>query len=255
MKEVLMGIDIGTSGTKTILMDLNGTVLASSTVEYPVYTPKPAWSEQDPEDWWNAAVETVKNVLAQVREVRVLAVSLSGQMHGMVAMDEHMQPVRRAILWNDQRTQEACDSILETVGGLDNLLSYTNNGMLTGYTAGKILWMRKEEPENYRRTKLVLNPKDYIRYRMTGEVCTEVSDASGTGLFDVEHRVFSETLLKKLDLPCDLFAPCAESTDIAGKTTIELEKLTGLPQGHPWRRAAEMRSSRLPGWDWLPPVS
>ena len=235
MKKYVLGIDIGTSGTKTILVDDQGYVAASKTIEYPLETPKPGWTQQNPADWWNAAVGSVKAVLekAQVPAEDILAIGLSGQMHGMVALDEHNQVVRPAILWNDQRTGKQCEEITEAAGGLDGLLKLTNNRMLTGYTGGKILWMRENEPENYAKTRVVFNPKDYIRFMLTGEIATEVSDASGTGLFNVRERTWSYELMDKLDLPHSLFPRCVESYEVAGTVTEEVAALTGLRAGLP----------------------
>ena len=184
----VIGIDVGTSGCKSVVVDENGDILASEVSEYPLHQPKPGWNEQDPSDWWRGVQESVKAAIEKVPKTAELAgVSFSGQMHGMVALDKDDAVIRRAILWNDQRTQAECDEITAAAGGLEGLLSYTNNMMLTGYTGGKILWMKKFEPHNYEKTVTVLNPKDYIRFLMTGSKETEVSDASGTGLFNVSQ--------------------------------------------------------------------
>ena len=200
--KTILGIDIGTSGTKTILVDDQGRVIAAKTIEYPMETPKPGWTQQNPQDWWAASVESIRAVLAKanVPAQDIAAIGLSGQMHGMVALDEHDQVVRPAILWNDQRTEKQCEEITEAAGGLEELLKLTNNRMLTGYTGGKILWMKENEPENFAKTRVILNPKDYIRFMLTGEKATEVADASGTGFFDVKNRVFSDELIAKLGL-------------------------------------------------------
>ena len=235
MKKYILGIDIGTSGTKTILVDDEGRVAAAKTVEYPLETPKPGWTQQNPADWWQAAAESIRAVLekSKVPGDQIAGVGFSGQMHGMVALDEAGEVVRPAILWNDQRTERQCEEITETAGGLPGLLSYTNNRMLTGFTGGKILWMKEEEPENFARTKVILNPKDYVRYKLTGVVATEVSDASGTGLFDVKNRCFSDELIAKLGLARSLFPKCYESYEIVGQVTSEAAALTGLPAGLP----------------------
>ena len=225
----VLGIDIGTSGCKAIVVDEAGSILSSATAEYPIYQPKAGYSEQEPEDWWQGVIESVRAVMHADR--KLLGISLSGQMHGMVALDDKNTVVRRAILWNDQRTQAQCDEITEMAGGLDGLLGYTNNMMLTGYTGGKLLWLRETEPQNYEKTKLVINPKDYIRFKLTGELLTEVSDASGTGLFDVENRRWAYGLIDKLGIDRSLFAKCVESTDQAGTVTKQAAALTGLPEG------------------------
>lgn len=235
MKKYVLGIDIGTSGTKTILVDDEGYVAASKTIEYPMETPKPGWTQQNPADWWNAAVGSVKAVLEKsaVPADSILAIGLSGQMHGMVALDERNEVVRPAILWNDQRTGKQCEEITQAAGGLDELLKLTNNRMLTGYTGGKILWMRENEPENFNKTKVIFNPKDYIRFKLTGKIATEVSDASGTGLFNVKERTWSYALMDKLRLAHSLFPECVESYEVAGYVTEEVAQLTGLRAGLP----------------------
>jgi len=233
MKKVTIGIDIGTSGCKVIALDAEGTIAASALESYPLYQPQEGWTEQDPEDWWQASVNGIKGVLAQLGGAEVAGIGFSGQMHGMVAMDSEMRVIRRAILWNDQRTQKQCDEITAAAGGRDKLLDYTDNMMLTGYTGGKILWMRENEPENFEKTKLILNPKDYIRFRMTGELCTEVSDASGTGLFSVKERRWSYELMEILGLSRDLFPEVLESTDRAGSVTKEAAELIGIEAGIP----------------------
>ena len=233
MNQCVIGIDIGTSGTKTIAVDQDGKILASALVSYPLYTPKPGWNEQAPEDWWQAAAETLKKVTSRLEHTEIVGIGLSGQMHGMVALDENGAVVRRALLWNDQRTAAQCEEITRAAGGLSGLLSMTNNRMLTGFTGGKILWMRENEPENFAKTVKILNPKDYIGYQLTGELATEVSDASGTGLFDVKNRKFHDGLLAKLGLSKDLFGRCIESTEIRGTVTEAAAAQTGVPAGVP----------------------
>jgi len=229
----LIGLDVGTSGAKCIMIDENGKVVASSTQEYPLYTPRPGWAEQNPEDWWQGVVAGLKAILtqAQVDPADILGLSYSGQMHGLVALDENNQVIRPAILWCDQRTQKQCDWITEQAGGLEKLLGYTNNRMLTGYTGGKILWLRDEEPENFNRMKVFVCPKDYIRFRMTGEIMIDVSDASGTGFFDTRNRVWSDALIKIAGLDKAIFPTAVESTVLAGRVTREVAELTGLPEG------------------------
>ena len=232
-KKYLIGLDIGTSGTKCILADDEGTVIASSTQEYPLYTPKPGWAEQDPQDWWDAVVRGLKVILgkADVNPADIAGLSYSGQMHGLVALDEHCQVIRPSILWCDQRTQAQCDWITERAGGLEGLLTYTNNQMLTGYTGGKILWLRDEEPDNFARMKVFVCPKDYIRFRMTGSVGIDVSDASGTGFYDVKNRRWSDGLIELAGLDKSIFPEAHESTELAGTVTREVAELTGLPEG------------------------
>ena len=233
MSRYLIGLDVGTSGAKCILCDDQGKVLASSTQEYPLYTPKPGWAEQDPEDWWQGVKRGLKAILAKhpVQKGELAGISFSGQMHGLVALDENMQVIRPSILWCDQRTQKQCDEITEMAGGLDSLLGYTNNRMLTGYTGGKILWLKEEEPEAFVRMKVFVCPKDYIRYKLTGKIAIDMSDASGTGFFDTKNRKWSDELIARCGLDKAIFPDCLESVDLAGTVTKEAAEETGLEEG------------------------
>ena len=187
---VFLGVDIGTSGTKTLAMRQDGLIVASATVEYPLASPKPGWSEQNPEDWWQATVKSVRQVLkaAKVKPGGVAGIGLSGQMHGSVFLDRRHQVIRPALLWNDQRTAAECAEIERRAGGRAALIELVANPALTGFTAPKILWLRNNERKNYDRTVKVLLPKDYVRFRLTGEFATEVSDASGTLLLEEAGR-------------------------------------------------------------------
>ena len=233
--EYLIGVDIGTSGCKSILIDSEGKVIGSSLQEYPLFTPQPGWAEQHPSDWWKSVQIGIRQLLQEtgISGNTVKSLGLSGQMHGLVALDKDSQVLRPAILWNDQRTMPQCQQIHELVGGIPRLLELTNNQMLPGYTGGKILWMREYEPELYERTSIFLNPKDYIRHCLTGELATEVSDASGTGLFDVRQRRWCDELLALLDIPGEHLPRCFESSEISGRITKSASELTGLPQGLP----------------------
>jgi len=228
--EVFLGIDIGTSSTKTLAIDQNGTILAEASEGYPCYFPQPLWSEQDPDDWWNATVSTVKSVVrkAGLKPNDVKAIGLSGQMHGAVFLDKNNQVIRRAILWNDQRSFAECDEIERAVGGRSALIKLVANPALAGFTAPKILWLRNNEPKNFEKTKKVLLPKDEIRRRLTGVHATEVSDASGMLLLDVAKREWSKPLLDRLKLDYDLLAPCYESQEVTGQLTTEVAELLGL---------------------------
>ena len=179
---ITLGIDIGTSGTKTIAIDEKGTILASASAEYPCDHPRPGWSEQDPDLWWEATKQTVQQVMTSGRFQRgdVAGVGLSGQMHGSVFLDAAGEVIRPALLWNDQRTAAECHEIETKAGGREALIRLVANPALTGFTAPKLLWVRKHEPRNWERVRQVLLPKDYVRYRLTGTFATEVSDASGT---------------------------------------------------------------------------
>jgi len=228
--ECVLGIDVGTSSCKAILLDRSGKIKGSSTVEYPIFVPKAGWTEQNPEDWWRGVKNSIKKVLDQTGEKEnIKAIGLSGQMHGLVALDKEGDVLRPCILWNDQRCAPQCEQIYEQVGGKEKLLQYTNNSMLPGYTAGKILWVRENEPHIYEKITKILVPKDYIRYRLTGEYATEVSDASGTGLFNVRKRVWSDELLDILGIPKDLLPDCYESSEISGNLSDKVAEELGLP--------------------------
>lgn len=230
----LLGIDVGTSGTKTLLIEETGKVIASATDTYPLNTPKPLWAEQDPEDWWQAAVSTIRRVLddskVDAREIKGLG--LSGQMHGAVFLDENNQVLRPSILWCDQRTHAECKWITDTIGG-EKVIELTSNPVLTGFTAGKIVWLRTHEPEIYAKTRKVLLPKDYIRFRLTGEFATEVSDASGTSLFNVKKRKWADEMLDGAGIPSDWMPKVYESPEVSGRVTEEAAGLTGLRAGTP----------------------
>ncbi len=227
---VYLGIDIGTSGTKTLAISAAGKIIAQASAEYPCYHPRPLWSEQDPDDWWNATVKTVRAVVkaAKLKSADVRAIGLSGQMHGSVFLDKKQQVIRRALLWNDQRTAAECEEIERRAGGRKPLIKMVANPALTGFTAPKILWLRNNEPKNFAKLAKVLLPKDEIRRRLTGEFATEVSDASGMLLLDVVKRQWSKQLLSKLELDSDLFANCCESEDVTGKINREAAQTLGL---------------------------
>lgn len=230
-----LGIDIGTSGTKTLAIKDDGTILASATVEYPLYSPKPGWSEQEPVDWWQASVKSVKKVLkaAGLKPADVGGIGLSGQMHGSVFLDKSGNVIRPALLWNDQRTAAECAEIEQRAGGRRRLIRMVANPALTGFTAPKILWLRNHEKKNFDRTVQILLPKDYVRYRLTGEFATEVSDASGTLLLDVVKRSWSKSLLSKLDLDPELLPKVYESEDVTGVLSKQAAKAMGLNAGTP----------------------
>ncbi len=228
MKYVL-GIDLGTSGTKTVLFDQEGRAQASSTVEYPMYQPHNGWAEQDPLDWYNAAVATIRTVLEKsgVAKEDVVALGISGQMHGLVMLDEKGEVLRRSIIWCDQRTAKECDEIHAKVGK-ERLISITANPALTGFTLSKLLWVRNNEPENYKKCAHILLPKDYVRYMLTGDFATEVSDASGMQMLDVPKRCWSSELLKTLDIDESLLAKVYESPEVTGHISDAAARLTGL---------------------------
>lgn len=233
--ELLLGIDLGTSGCKCILIDPAGQVLATSLREYPIHTPRAGWVEQHPADWWQGVQDGLAELLATpgIAPTAIRAIGLSGQMHGLVPLDAARQVIRPAILWNDQRTHPQCEAIHAACGGIDGLVKLTNNRMLTGYTGAKVLWLRDAEPEHYARFRHLLNPKDYIRLQLTGELATDVSEASGTGLFDVQHRCWSEPLLEALGLSPEILPPTVESSEITGQVSASTAAATGLPVGIP----------------------
>jgi xylulokinase len=204
----LVGLDVGTSAVKGLAIDEEGRILATASAEYPLSRPQPGWSEQEPEDWWRAA----EDVLSRLPEGPM---GLSGQMHGLVVLDSEQRVLRPAILWNDQRTAAECAEIEERVG-FSRLLELTGNRALTGFTAPKLLWLRRHEPEVYARIRHVLLPKDYVRLRLTGELAVDAADASGTLLFDVRRRAWSEEVCAVLEIPLDWLPPSHESTEIAG---------------------------------------
>jgi len=233
MTSVILGVDIGTSGCKALLLDPEGQVVASETAHYGLSQPRPGWTEQDPELWIEGARAAIAGALAKAGPVEILAVGLSGQMHGLTPLDADRNVLRPAILWNDQRNAAECAAITEAAGGLEALLAATNNRMLVGYTGGKILWMQRHEPERFARLRHVLNPKDYLRLRLTGEIATEVSDASGTGLFDVRTRSWASDLADKVGIDPGLLPPAHESHVISGRIDARGAALFGLPEGIP----------------------
>jgi len=206
----LVGLDVGTTGVKAVAVSETGDVVARAERGYPLSTPAPGWSEQDPEDWWAAAQAALDDL-----GVEPAAIGLSGQMHGLVALDGHDRPLRPAILWNDQRTGAECAEIEKRVG-LERLIELTGNRALTGFTAPKLLWLRRHEPDVFARIRRVLLPKDYVRLRLTGEHAIDAADASGTLLFDVRRRAWSDDVLAALDLPASWLPPVYESTAIGG---------------------------------------
>lgn len=230
----LIGIDLGTSGTKTVLFDEKGATMSSATVEYPMYQPRNGWAEQNPAHWWDACVSTLRQVLqtAGVNPQQVAGIGISGQMHGLVMLDENGEVLRNSIIWCDGRTGEECAEITQRVGA-QKLIDITANPALTGFTAGKILWVRKHEPELYAKCRHILLPKDYLRYKLTGEFATEVSDASGMNLLDVPKRQWSTEVLAALDIDPALLPSMHESYEVTGKVTEQAAGLTGLASGTP----------------------
>ena len=227
MKYVL-GIDLGTSGTKTVLFDQYGTAVCSALVEYPLYQPHNGWAEQKPEDWYEQTMEGIRELLKDADKSQVAGISFGGQMHGLVILDEKDQVIRPAILWNDGRTTEECD-YLNNVIGKEKLSEYTANISFTGFTAPKILWVKKNEPENFARIKKIMLPKDYIAYRLTGVHCTDVSDASGMLLFDVKNRCWAKEMCESCGVREEQLATCYESYEKVGCVLPEVSDELGIP--------------------------
>ena len=227
----LIGIDIGTSATKTVLFDEEGRVVASASQEYPLYQPHNGWAEQDPHDWRDAALETLRRVMDEsgAGPEDVKGIGLSGQMHGLVMLDEKGEVIRRSIIWCDQRTGAEVEDML-AIMPRERWIEVTANPPLTGWTAAKILWVRKNEPENYARCRHILLPKDYIRYVLTGVFAAEVSDASGMQLLDVPERCWSEEVLEKLDINPEYLGKLYESCEVTGTILPEIAARTGLSE-------------------------
>jgi xylulokinase len=230
----LLGIDISTTGSKAIIMDERGAIRAAASSPHTLQTPKPLWSEQDPGQWWAAAKASIRAALEQAGLVRgsVAAVGLTGQMHGLVLLDEAGQVLRPAILWNDQRTQAQCDEIHARIGK-QNFIQITGNVALTGFTAPKILWVQENEPEVYARVAHVLLPKDFVRYKLTGNMAMDKADGAGTVLMDLKSRHWSPEILAALNIPVGWMPELGEGPEVTGTVTIEAAGQTGLPAGIP----------------------
>lgn len=228
----LLGIDIGTSGTKTVLFDTNGKSISCSTVEYHLYQPKIGWAEQDPLDWWKAVCESTKSVInsSGVNPSDISGIGLSGQMHGLVLLDANNNVLRKSIIWCDQRTHAECDEITKKVGA-KRLIEITANPALTGFTASKILWVRNNEPDVYSKINKILLPKDYIRFMLTGDYATEVSDASGMQLLDIKNRCWSDEILEKLEIKKEWLGKMYESCENTGHVNEAAAHVTGLAAG------------------------
>jgi xylulokinase len=228
---LLLGLDVGTGGARAVAVDESGTVVAEASSEYPLMSPRPGWTEQDPQDWWEGAREALGKVAAEVED-EVVGLGLTGQMHGSVFLDASAQVIRPALLWNDQRTEEQCRKITQAVGR-ERLLGLAGNPALTGFQAPKILWLKDEEPENYSRVARVLLPKDYVRLRLTGEYATDASDAAGTLLLDVRERDWSAEILDALEIPLKWMPTVYEGPESTGGLRKEVAEELGLPAGIP----------------------
>ena len=224
-----IGVDLGTSAVKLLLMEGNGTIKKIVSKEYPIYFPHPGWSEQNPEDWFNQTMDGLKELLADCDRSQVAGISFGGQMHGLVILDKDDKVIRPALLWNDGRTYEECD-YLNNVIGKDKLSEYTANISFTGFTAPKILWVKNKEPENFARIEKIMLPKDYIAYRLSGVHCTDVSDASGMLIFDVKNRRWSKEMLEICGIREEQLAKVYESYEAVGNVLPEIAAELDIPQ-------------------------
>ncbi len=231
---LLLGLDISTTGAKALLVGSDGAVVSSCTTPLTLSMPRPLWSEQDPAEWWSAMASSIRTALAEAGASGgdVAAIGLTGQMHGLVLLDERGAVLRPAILWNDQRTGAQCDEIRARVGR-QRLIQITGNDALTGFTAPKILWVRQHEPEVYARARHILLPKDYIRFRLTGEVAMDCADGSGTILFNLKTRTWSPDILAALEIPLEWLPPIFEGPQVTGTVNTSAAGETGLAVGIP----------------------
>jgi xylulokinase len=229
-----IGIDTSTTATKALLMDESGKVLGVASNEYSFETPHPLWSEQSPSLWWDATLESIRQVMekTKVDPSAVKGIGLTGQMHGLVLLDEKGEVLRPSILWNDQRTAAQCDKIRQRLGK-EKLIQITGNDALTGFTAPKILWVQEHEPEIWKRARHILLPKDYVRYKLTGEFGIDCADGAGTILFDLKKRTWSPEVLKALDIPAEYMPKTFEGTEVTGALSAGAAKELGLPAGIP----------------------
>jgi xylulokinase len=235
MSQYLIGIDVGTGGSRALLIDTTGAIVASATTEHATFaSPQPGWAEQDPHDWWRATAASVREVMAsaQVAASEIACVALAGQMHGAVLLDEHDEVLRPSLIWCDQRTEAQCHWLNERVGR-ERLIELTSNPALTNFTLTKLLWVRDHEPQLWARFRRFLLPKDYVRLRLTGEHAMDVAEASGTLLLDVRHRRWSSEMLEACGLPTDCVPKLCESPEVCARVSHEGAKVTGLLPGTP----------------------
>lgn len=222
-----IGVDLGTSSVKLLLMDDDGNIVNTVTKEYPISFPKPGWSEQNPTDWYEKTVEGIKELISNIDSSKVAGISFGGQMHGLVILDENDNVIRPAILWNDGRTTKECD-FLNNEYGKDKLTNNTANIAFAGFTAPKILWLKENEPDHFKKISKIMLPKDYLAYRLSGEFCTDVSDASGMLLFDVKNRCWSEEMLELVGIKKEQMAKVYESYECVGNLTKQAASELGL---------------------------
>ncbi len=224
-----IGVDLGTSAVKLLLMDSDGKIQNIVSKEYPLYFPNPGWSEQKPEDWYDQTMEGIKELLQEADKSKVAGISFGGQMHGLVILDKEDRVIRPAILWNDGRTGKETDYLNEVIGK-EKLSRYTANIAFAGFTAPKLLWVRKNEPDNFEKIEKIMLPKDYIAYRLTGVHCTDVSDASGMLLFDVKNRRWSKEMCDICGISISKLPQCFESYEPVGKVRPQIAKELGIPE-------------------------
>jgi len=232
LADVVIGLDLGTGGVRSLAVDLQGKPLAQTTKSYPLFTPQPGWTEQNPADWIAASLDALSELMSMLNGHRAIALGISGQMHGMVPLDADGKVIRPAILWNDQRTGKAVDTI-ETAIARQELIGRTGNPAITGFQLPKVVWLQMAEPQAYARLRQILLPKDYLGYLLTGEALTEPSDASGTGCLNLAQRQWDADVLNALKIDPGLFPAVVESTAIAGRLKSEIAARTGLPAGLP----------------------
>ncbi|MFB3893971.1 MAG: xylulokinase [Phycisphaerae bacterium] len=230
-----LGIDVGTSGTKALVMDARGKVLATATGEHGISSPRPGWSEQRPDDWWASTVAAVRAAVrkAKIDPRQVAGIGLSGQMHGLVITDGAGRPLRPSIIWNDQRTAGEAAEIERTVGGRARLIALVGNVAMTSFTLTKLLWVRKHEPRLHARIKHLLLPKDYVRLKLTGQYAGDVSDMSGTLMLDQRKRDWSAAIISKFQIDRAILPPVYESHEVTGRLTAAAGDMLGLPAGTP----------------------
>lgn len=236
MTRCTIGIDLGTSACKVLALSEDLQIIAEVSAKYSTNIPRPGWAEQNPIEWWDSVLTALKEISKTLREkkVQVSGVGLTGQMHSLVLLDREGKALRPAILWNDQRNYKQCEEMLKKVGGLEKLIKLINNGILTGVTVGKILWVMENEPSIFSRTHKFLVPKDYIRYMLTGDFATDVSDASGTHLFDIKQRTWCHELLEILNIPEEILPDkVVESSEVTGFLKEELCGELGWPKNVP----------------------
>ena len=230
---MILAVDLGTTNCKVLALDHSCRIIHSARLEYPIASPRQGWAEQNPEAWWDAVRSAVRSVASKAGGQQINVIGISGQMHGLVALDGGGKVLRPAILWNDQRAEAHCQQVYAATGGREGLAALTNNAMLPGYVGGKLLWMREKEPDTFARVRTILLPKDYILHRMCGEYSTDVSDASGTGLFDVRARTWARGLLDTLGIPEAWLPRVRESREMAGTLRREAAEELGLAEGTP----------------------